>query len=48
MITARQREIEEIAVRCAQAGYERASQLLGEVSAELVHARASIARVEAQ
>jgi len=46
MITSRQRELEEIATRCAQAGYDSAAEHVTEACAHLVRARTKIARLE--
>jgi hypothetical protein len=46
MITSRQRELEEIAVRCAQGNYESAAENISEACVHLIRAKAKIAKLE--
>lgn len=48
MITARQRELEEIAIRCAQSNYEAVAEIIAEACGRLVTAKTRIARVESK
>ncbi len=48
MITSRQRELEEIAIRCARAGYASTAESVGDAIMDLLRAKTKIARVEAK